>query len=62
MLEAPVSCEPTGNSGVLFWEILLARCASQRSHSAVEGRGVARPPRSGRCGRCGFRALGLRSR
>jgi len=30
MVEALVSYEPTGNSQVLFWEILLSRCASQR--------------------------------
>jgi hypothetical protein len=30
MLEAPAPYEPTGNSRVLFREILLARCASQR--------------------------------
>jgi hypothetical protein len=30
MIEALVPYEPTGNSRVLFWEILLVSCASQR--------------------------------
>ena len=30
MIEALIPYEPTGNSRVLFWEILLAGCTSQR--------------------------------